>query len=90
MEEIEKKDILSDYLESMIGISMLQVKDRKELIEKIDVKSDGKLLKKINNQNGALEERKISYRIIEFPISKMIEGKQKRYPNAWRVEKIIS
>lgn len=31
---------------------MLQVKDRKELIEKINVRQDGKLLKKINNLNG--------------------------------------
>ena len=90
IEEIDNKNMLSDYLESIIGISMLQVKDRKKLIEKIDVKSDGKLLRKINNLNGALEERKISYRVVEFPVSMMIEGKQKRYPNAWRIQKLIS
>ena len=36
----------------MVGNVMLQVKDRKELIEKINVRQDGKLLKKINNLNG--------------------------------------
>ena len=70
---------------------MLQVKDRKELIEKINVRQDGKkLLKKINNLNGALEERNLQFRIVEFSTSMMVNGKQKRYPNAWRVEKLVS
>lgn len=84
-----KKKTLEDYLEDNLGQVMLQVKDRKELIEKVDVKSNGKLLKKINNLNGALEERNINYRIVEFPTSKMINRKQKRYPNAWRIEKLV-
>ena len=71
-----------------VDVEMLQVKDRKELIEKIDVKSNGKILKKINNLNGALEERGINYRIVEFSTSKMINGKQKKYPNAWKIRKL--
>lgn len=89
IEEEYKKKTLEDYLEDNLGQVMLQVKDRKELIEKVDVKSNGKLLKKINNLNGALEERNINYRIVEFPTSKMINRKQKRYPNAWRIEKLV-
>lgn len=89
IEEEYKKDSLEDYLENILGQVMLQVKDRKELIEKIDVRSNRKLLKKINNLNGALEERNINYRIVEFPTSKMINGKQKRYPSAWRIEKLV-
>ncbi|CAG7841158.1 hypothetical protein CLOHAE12215_02582 [Clostridium haemolyticum] len=88
-EEIKTKDELENYLNSILGQVMLQVKDRKELIEKIDVRSNGKQLKKINNLNGALEERNIPYRIIEFATSKTINGKQKRYPNAWKVQKLI-
>lgn len=90
IEEDYDADSLELYLENMVGKPMYQVKDRKELIEKIDVKSNGKLLRKINNLNGALEERKIPYRIIEFSTSEIKNGKQKRYPNSWRIEKLIS
>lgn len=90
IDEEYKKDDLEEYLNSILGKTMLQVADRKELIEKIDVKSNGRLLKRIRNLNGALEEREIPYRIVEFSTSKMIEGKQRRYPNCWKVEKLIS
>jgi len=79
---------LEKYLESIVGKPMLQVRDRKELIEKIDVKSNGKLLKNISTLNIALEEQNIPYKIIEFSTSKMIDGKQKRYTKAWKVKKI--
>ena len=88
LEEEKKSDDLESYLESILGQVMLQVKDRKELIERIDVKSNGKLLKKIGNLNGALEEREVSYRIVEFSTSKIINGKKKNFPNAWRIEKL--
>ncbi|HBJ1649387.1 DEAD/DEAH box helicase family protein [Clostridium botulinum] len=89
IEEEDSKAKLERHLSDMVGKVMLQVKDRKELIEMIDVKSNGHLLKKINNLNGALEEREIPYRIVEFSTSKMINGKQKRYPSAWKVEKLV-
>lgn len=81
---------LESYLNNIVGKNMLQVKDRKELIDKIDVQSNRRQLKKRSNLNGALEERNIPYRIIEFPISMIVENKQKRYPNAWRIEKLVS
>lgn len=84
------KQELEEYLSSCVGNVMLQVKDRKELIERLDVRSNGKLLKKINNLNGALEEQDISYRIVEFATSRMINGEKKKYKNAWKVEKLIS
>ncbi|MBU3173701.1 DEAD/DEAH box helicase family protein [Clostridium estertheticum] len=83
------KDNLNVFLEGMVGISFFQVKDRVELIKKIDVRSDGKLLKRLNNLNGALEEIKLPYRIIEFPTSRIINGKQKRFPAAWKVVKLV-
>lgn len=89
IEEEDSKAKLERHLEDMVGKVMPQVKDRKELIDMLDVRSNGHLLKKINNLNGALEERGISYRIIEFPTSEMINGKQKRYPSAWKVEKLV-
>lgn len=88
--ELYNQNVLKPYLDSILGQVMLQVKDRKELIERIDVKSNGKLLKKISNLNSALEERGISYRIVEFSTSKMVDGKKKNFPNAWRIEKLIN
>ncbi len=87
----EDKDIkksLDEYLNSIVGTVMYQVSDRKELIEKIDVRSDGKQLKKIYNLNGALEEMQLPYRIIEFTTSKIIDGKKKNFNAAWKVEKL--
>ncbi|NFV48376.1 DNA helicase [Clostridium botulinum] len=86
----DKNEKLEDYLGNILGQTMLQVKDRKELINKIDVRSNGKQLKKIDNLNGALEEMGIPYRIIQFKTSRMIEGKQKKYNSAWRVERLVS
>lgn len=90
LDENNEVDDLKQYLENNVGMIMLQVKDRKELIEKLNVRQNGKLLKKINSLNCALEENKLPYRIIEFKTSKTIDGKQKKYPNAWKLEKLIS
>ena len=81
---------LDQYLDSVIGEQMLQVKDRKELIDRIDVKSNGKKLKSIDSLNDALKEREIPFIIVEFSTSKIINGKQKRYPSAWEILKLSS
>lgn len=81
---------LEQYLQSIVGVTMPQVKDRKELISRIDVKSNGKRLKSIDSLNDALKERYIPFVIVEFPTSKVIDGKQKRYPSAWKILKLSS
>jgi len=88
LETEEKADDLITYLDSIVGDIMLQVKDRQELIDMIDVKSNSKQLKRLNNLNGALEEREIPFRIVEFTTSKIIDGNKKNFKNAWRVEKL--
>lgn len=67
--------------------------DRKELIETINAKSNGKLLKRASSINKVLEERKINFRI--KPITKQItfvdeNGNKirRRYKSAWRIIKI--
>lgn len=85
----DRTNELQIYLESIIGIIMLQVNDRKELIKQIDVRYKGKLLKKIDTLNDAIESKDLPYKIIEFPTSKSVNGKQKKYKSAWRVEKNI-
>ncbi|BCZ46856.1 hypothetical protein psyc5s11_29230 [Clostridium gelidum] len=90
---IERKweeDGLLSYLEKSVGNIMLGLKDRKELIQNINVKFDGHLLKGMQTINHALEERNIPYRIVELSISRMIKGKQKRYRSAWRIDRLIA
>lgn len=89
--ETENKDSdLLNYLENIVGEVMLRVSDRQELIKKMNVRSDGHLLKTIKTLNDALEEREFPYRIVQFAVSQMIEGKQKRYRSAWRIDRLHS
>lgn len=79
---------LERQLENLVGQVFLQTKDRKTIIDLIDVKSDGHQLKKIGVLNGALEERNICCRIVEFSTSKMIDGKKKNYKSAWKIMRL--
>lgn len=81
---------LEKYLNSIVGKVMLKAKDRRELIEKLNVRSDGHLLKRINNLNGALEEIGLAFRIIEFETSRIINDKKKNYKSAWKVKKLVT
>ena len=83
---------LNSYLGKMVkdDVVLLQVRDRAELIKKINAKQDGKLLKKIGTLNQVLEEREIDYRIKEFATTRYITDdqgnkKKKVYKNAWKV-----
>lgn len=76
---------LESYLEKHSDEVMLQRKDRKELISKIDVHSDGKQLKSISALNSALEERGIEYRISQFATSKTVDGLRKKFKQAWKI-----
>lgn len=79
---------LKDYLENQVGQVMLERKDRRELIEKMDVKTHGKLKKKIETLNAVLEEDGLPYRIEEFATSRMVNGKKKNYKAAWRIVRL--
>ena len=56
---------LETYLEKMVcdDIVLLQLRDRSELIKKINAKQDGKLLRSRNTLNEVLKERELDYRI---------------------------
>lgn len=89
---INENGELDKYLERMVAdnVVLLQLKDRSELIKKIDAKQDGKLLKKADTLNKILEEREIDYRIKEFATTRYImdnqgNKKKKVYKNAWKV-----
>ena len=80
---------LEDYLDAHVGQIMLQRKDRKELIRKMDVKRNRKVKSSREILNAALMEDNLPYRIEEFETSRIVEinGKKekKKYKNAWRI-----
>jgi len=90
LEEEQKKDDLQNYLNSLVGEVILQAKDRRELIENLNVRdgSNNRLLKGIDTLNGMLKEIKIDFFIDQFETSRIIGGKKKKYKTAWRVRRI--
>lgn len=76
---------LNRYLEDHMDIIMYTVADRKELIETLNVRKDGKLLKSIESLNGALKEENIPYKIKQFKTAKIINGKKKYYKSSWKI-----
>lgn len=89
---------LEEYLQSCIDnkIVFLTADDRQPLIEAIGIidkkhsnTKDGiyKYVKNLNSLNGYLEEIDSNYRIKQFETSKIIDGKKKKFKNAWKVIK---
>ena len=83
---------LEGYLGKMAAdkVVLLQLKDRSELIKKINAKQNGRLLKKADTLNEVLGEMEIDYRIKEFATTRYITDKQgnkkkKIYKNAWKM-----
>lgn len=54
---------LEEYLENIVGIQLFK-EEKKELIDKINLRQDNKQLKSYNSLNACLQERKIPYMII--------------------------
>ena len=68
----------------------LDEKSTKELIEKINARQDGKLLKKVSTLNQVLEEKELDYRIKQFATTRYLTDKfgnkkKKIYKHAWKV-----
>ncbi|OLO40302.1 DNA helicase [Alkalihalophilus pseudofirmus] len=89
IEEDNKSAQLESYLDSIVGKVTLQAIDRKELIEKINVKQNGKLLKSLNSLNSALQEQNFNYYIKQFETTKRVNGTKKKYKSAWKVMKLV-
>jgi hypothetical protein len=86
---IKEDNSLEDYLENMVDKVILQSKDRKELIEKINIRHNGKLIKKLDSINPTLSgELGYQYRIREFSTSRIVDGIKKNFKNAWVIERI--
>lgn len=87
---LSKDHSLSSFLQKYVDdkIVMLQLKDRKPLIEKLNVRSEKRTqLKSKESLNAALEEMEIPYRIKGYETSRVINGKKKNFKNAWKIVK---
>jgi hypothetical protein len=89
-EDVENSE-LENYLDSMVGQVMLQVKDRKEIIEKVNVRdgNNNRLLKSIGTLNAKLKEVGLNFIIDEYETSRMINGKKMKFKSAWRVKRLV-
>lgn len=85
IEEEKKNNDLESYLDSVVGETMLRAEDRKNLIERLNVRKDGRLLKSLSSLNSALEESKSNYRIYQFETSRRLDGIRKKYKSAWKI-----
>lgn len=87
-ESVQEAQCLSDYLESLVGKVMLKVIDRQEVIQTINIKQNGRLVKSLKAINSVLEEKRFKYQIKQFRTTRTIDGIKSEYSSAWRVEKI--
>lgn len=88
IEGVEKMNKTEMYLEEHLNKIMLTANDRKELIEVLNIRKDGHLLKRLDILNGALEEMGSNYRIKQFETTRRnADGSKKKYKNAWKIIK---
>lgn len=90
IEEDKHRNKLEEYLESNIG-KKLYKEDRKELIDLINLRQDGKQLKSAESFNASFKEQKIPY-IIEVPERlsyRDINGKVKKEKTYWIICKKV-
>ena len=87
-------ETLEQYLEIILGVDMLMVADRKELIHKIgliDTQHSNtkeniiKLLKNINTLNSYFVEIGIDFCIKQYDTKRVIDGKKKNFKSVWKV-----
>ena len=69
---------------------MLKREDREELINILNVRKNGKQLKKIEYLNEYLLKMDIPYQIVKFATSRSKNGERTKYKNAWRIEKMTT
>lgn len=87
--KVEQVSELEMYLNSIVGTEMLTKDDRTELIKKMNIRQNGKLLKSASSLNSGMNENNYNFYIKEFETSRMIEGKKKKYKSVWKVMRLI-
>jgi hypothetical protein len=80
---------LTEWLDAHCNKPMFAVKDRQPLIEKLNIRQDGHLVKDINNINTNLRcHLHLPYQIISYPKKITKNGKQKQYKSIWEISKL--
>ncbi|MNB85010.1 Type III restriction enzyme, res subunit [compost metagenome] len=91
LDKIYKEQGISEYLDSILG-NQLHNSEKKELIDKLNVRSNGRQLKSCEALNIALTELKINYRIISEIDHRRNLGEGSLNPNRkkvfWKVMKL--
>lgn len=87
LEENQRMQNLTEYLDAIAGNPILTKADRKPLIEMLDIRHNGKLLSTYKVLAAWLESSGLPYRLHEYRTNKVIEGKRKNY-RAWEVVRL--
>ena len=88
IEDVQESHDLTQYLESIAGIPMLTPADRKELIEKLNIRQDGKLCRQYDTLSSWLRGSAFPYRLETCRKTKMIDGKKRNFKNTWVIVKV--
>lgn len=87
VEEEEKVQSLTEYLESIVGKPMLTKEDKEPLITKMDIKQNGRLCRTIKTLAGWLEDSGLPYRLHAYRKYMMVNGKKKDC-RAWELVRL--
>lgn len=87
LEDDQRMQNLTEYLESIAGNPMLTKADREPFIAMMDIRHDRKLCKTSSVLAAWLESSGLPYRLHEYRTNRVIEGQRKSY-RAWEVVKL--
>lgn len=87
LEDEQRIQSLTEYLESIVGNPMLTKADRKPFIEMMDIRRDRKLCKTSGVLAAWLESSGLPYRLHEYRTNRVAEGRRKSY-RVWEVVKL--
>lgn len=80
---------LTEWLDAHCNKPMLTVKDRQPLIEKLNIRQDGHIVKDINVINTSLTcHLHLPYQIQSYSEKITENGQQKRYKSIWKIYKL--
>lgn len=89
MEDEQMIKSLAGYLDSIAGEPMLTKADREPLIERLNIRHNGRLCKTSNVLGAWLEDSGLPYRLHDYRTSRATEnGKVKTY-RAWMITKLV-
>lgn len=89
LETEDKMRNLAEYLDSIVGKPILTAHDREPLIERLNIRHDGRLCKRYDVLATWLEGSRLPYRLHEYSTSRVVDGRKKNF-RAWEVVKLAA